>query len=554
MGAALPGTSRTRPLTRAAAITALAALAAACDPATEPPGIPVARQEGLLVQVVDSLYDAGRGLSVAISPEGEPAVSYLLLSPVLEEGEIPPPVVAGQPQPPSVMLATQAGGIWTRQSVTPQPALGEEAVGTATEIADEEGHAVPGVTTSLSIDGQGSHHVLWSTPEGLFYSTDAGGSFGESERIVSGPAFGGSIAIGRGGAAFVSFYSGGSLRVAARSGEEWQVDEVLRNAGPAAVPATRSAIGVGPDGEPIVAFGDRGRTVLARRAGAPGAGEPGEWTQETIPGGGGYGVSMHLDQDGNPHVAYYDGQGNVRHAHSTGGGQWEVTDIDGVGPPAEGESDGRWGAGIAVDDEGNDFVTWADTSENRVELATSSQGEFAPEAVNSAEEGTNPAIAVSGDGEIMFLAWFDAANANLEVAENISGDLALAHPTERPGAPTGVPPPAAECEPEEGTELQIAAPAGASVSGFDKDCLAVEAGIASTVEFANNDGAILHNWTLYTDSSATSRLGGAESPGDLIPGGQTTTYGLEPLDPGNYFFRCDVHPVIMTGSFVVPEE
>jgi plastocyanin len=31
----------------------------------------------------------------------------------------------------------------------------------------------------------------------------------------------------------------------------------------------------------------------------------------------------------------------------------------------------------------------------------------------------------------------------------------------------------------------------------------------------------------------------------------TTTYTFEAPDPGEYFFRCDVHPVDMTGTFVV---
>jgi plastocyanin len=528
---------------RAAILTAAATLAGSCAPSNPPPDFPVRQGEGLLVQVVDSLNDAGRGASVTLDPNGAPVVSYLLLNPVLKEGQIPPPIVAGQAQPPSVMLATQPEGIWELASVTAQPAVGEEAVGSANEIANEDGQAIPGVTTSLALDPQAGRHVVWSTPRGLFYATDAGGSFSDPERIASSPTFGGSIAAGAGGALFVSFYSGGSLRVAQRSGQDWQVQEVLRNAGPAADPATVTAIGIGPDG-PIVAFGDHGQTMVARSPQTDGAVVA--WTTETV-GKGGYGISMDVDADGNPHLAYYDRQGNVRHAHSIDGAPWEVTDIDSVGPPSREPSDARWSTGIALDDQGVHHVTWADTAENRIEYATNAEGGFEPQAVGSGQNGTNPSIAVSGDGQTLVLAWFDSFNANLEVAQAASGELVLAHPTQRPGVPTGAAPPTAECEPD-GTELAIAAPSGASTTGFDKDCLAAPAGEAFTIAFDNQD-ANLHNVAIYTDSSASQSL----FIGDILQGPAQTTYDVDPPDPGNYFFRCDVHPTTMTGAFIVPE-
>jgi hypothetical protein len=289
-----------RALARAAVVIAAATFAASCAPSSPPPDFPVRQGEGLAVQVVDSVFDAGRGASVAIGQDGVPTVSYLLVQPVLREGDIPPAPVAGKPLPPSVMTATQSEGIWELTSVTPQPAITDEAAGTASEIANEEGQALPRVTTSLALDSQGARHVVWSTPEGLFYAADTGQGFSEAERIVSSPAFGGSIAAGAGGELLVSFYSGGSLQVAERSGQDWQLEEVLRNAGPAAHPATVTSIGVGPDG-PIVAFGDHGKTVVAKRAQTDGV--LGAWTTETV-GDGGYGISMDVDADGNPHLAY----------------------------------------------------------------------------------------------------------------------------------------------------------------------------------------------------------------------------------------------------------
>ena len=60
-----------------------------------------------------------------------------------------------------------------------------------------------------------------------------------------------------------------------------------------------------------------------------------------------------------------------------------------------------------------------------------------------------------------------------------------------------------------------------------------------------------HNVEIFTDSSATTRLGGATGPGDTVTGPGSTTYKVNALPAGTYFFRCDIHPTQMTGTFVV---
>lgn len=83
---------------------------------------------------------------------------------------------------------------------------------------------------------------------------------------------------------------------------------------------------------------------------------------------------------------------------------------------------------------------------------------------------------------------------------------------------------------------------------FNKSDINVPAGSMVTVKFNNMDNGIPHTFSVYTDSSATQTI----FKGQPITGPATTTYTFNaPTQPGTYFFRCDVHPTIMTGNFVV---
>ena len=551
MCAALPDTlTRSTRGKLALAIACMAVACAACAPAGNPPNFPIASGGEFAVSVVDSLYDAGRGASVVIDSDGNPSVSYLLLAPVLKTGQIPVPVVAGQPQPPSVMVASQDKGVWTQTSVTPQPTVGNKAVGSATGIADDTNHAIANVNTALALDAQGKHHVVWATPNGLFYSTDAGGSYGEAEAVSTAPAYGASITVGEDGTPWISYYAAGALRVA-HKGEGWTSETAVPNLAPLGQPAMTTAIALSAS-QLVVAYDQQGVTAVARRSGGSvlnqGIQGPIQWASDKVPGDGGLGVSMAIDSSGNPHVAYYDSQGNVRHAHSIGGAPWEVTDLGSVGAGPAGQPDPGWSTGIALDGKGVHYVTWADTKARKIVFATNSSGEFQSSPVPGSELGVNPSIAASADGQTVGIAWFDSNNSNLNVAQSATGGLALAYPTTRPPLPTGATTGGETCEPD-GSALQITAPSGASASGFDKTCLAVPAGEEFTVEFTNNDQTI-HDFAIFTDSSATTRLGGAPSASDLVPAGELTTYRVNALDPGTYYFHCDVHPTTMTGTFI----
>jgi plastocyanin len=83
---------------------------------------------------------------------------------------------------------------------------------------------------------------------------------------------------------------------------------------------------------------------------------------------------------------------------------------------------------------------------------------------------------------------------------------------------------------------------------FNKSTISVPAGSTVSVHFDNQDQGIPHNFAVYTNSQATNKI----FSGTIITGVSQTTYTFTaPSAPGNYFFRCDVHPTVMTGTFIV---
>lgn len=83
---------------------------------------------------------------------------------------------------------------------------------------------------------------------------------------------------------------------------------------------------------------------------------------------------------------------------------------------------------------------------------------------------------------------------------------------------------------------------------FSQSEITVQAGALVTVNFNNMDAGIPHNFAVYSDSSAAATI----FQGQVVTGPTTTTYTFTaPSAPGSYFFRCDVHPETMTGTFTV---
>ena len=85
-------------------------------------------------------------------------------------------------------------------------------------------------------------------------------------------------------------------------------------------------------------------------------------------------------------------------------------------------------------------------------------------------------------------------------------------------------------------------------NAFDMSAISVPAGSRVVLTFVNNDAGVPHNFALYTNSTASAKV----FEGEIVTGVTTVTYTFTaPSAPGRYFFRCDVHPEMMTGTFIV---
>ena len=102
------------------------------------------------------------------------------------------------------------------------------------------------------------------------------------------------------------------------------------------------------------------------------------------------------------------------------------------------------------------------------------------------------------------------------------------------------------------TTAKPSAPSGPSVDGptivakdlkFQSTSVEVKAGQNVTIHFDNQDTAP-HNVAIFTDSSASTAI----SVGEVITSAKADQV-VPALQPGSYFFRCDVHHD-MTGTLV----
>jgi plastocyanin len=98
---------------------------------------------------------------------------------------------------------------------------------------------------------------------------------------------------------------------------------------------------------------------------------------------------------------------------------------------------------------------------------------------------------------------------------------------------------------EEPVHVTLAAPEGAAGSGFSTDALSVDADVPIDLEFDNQDPGVGHNVQIFEGPDDTAPV---LFDGPVITGPDKTTYPVEPLPEGDYFFNCRIHPTTMIGT------
>jgi plastocyanin len=74
---------------------------------------------------------------------------------------------------------------------------------------------------------------------------------------------------------------------------------------------------------------------------------------------------------------------------------------------------------------------------------------------------------------------------------------------------------------------------------FDTDSLGLPPNREAELTFVNDDSSSTqHNVSIYETPDAETNL----FEGEIIPGGQEVTYSIPALEPGDFYFQCDVHP------------
>ena len=463
------------------------------------------------LQVVEFEQDSGPGLSMTTDAGGFPHLAYLELVEPLPPGADPPAPDPLAPVLPAVGHAHWVEEIWTHSEVTQSDENKPRDL-----TAEDE--------TAMAVDPEGGHHIVWTEGDRVMYSNDPTGE-AKPDVVATVDAAGLSIWADEDGTPWIAYYEvlsdpegpSSLVRVASLEGN-WLLETAAE-----ADSSEPYGTGIAPGADgPIVAYGSASGVQVTSRQGSI-------WRSEPVDPDGALGVSMDVDGEGNPHLAYLTDDGQVRHAHSIGGGPWEISDV-GAGVALAGTS-------IALDDEGTHHIAWQ--RDHDLAYANNAGGEFAEVPLpETTAGGQRPRVAAGGD---VYLAWYSPVGTRLNMATYTEDEPLLAVPS--PSAAPGGNGAGGACEPE-GTELAVVAQG----LQFDTDCLAAPAGEAFTIDFDNQDQGIPHNVAIYT---APPPEGETLFQGETFPGPATQTYQVDAIEEeGELYFHCDVHPT-MSGTFVV---
>lgn len=506
-----------------------------------------------VTSVMDTLDNVGLGASAAVNGDGTAFVSYFGFPAVLPKGQVAPTRPIGSPFLPAVQLSSMdAKGIVTHGAVqqshpdqTPTgigvpfgPDMPKDA-GSNLDITEQN---VNGTAVALGSDG--SIHVVWAGPTGIMYAkTTVGGTSTVQEVYNFGVTLNQAGPIGRPGIALdadgnpwiafgVNGSAGISIKVATPKGNGWSLTDAATagtcNGCPQPLPTGIAFVGK----TPVVVFGDpKANAVMAATLTGT------QWTTSAVePAASGAGLSLIAAGD-KAYASYYTGAGAV-HEATFDGIVWKPGEVAPSADPKTTSGVQAPTTGVAVDDQGTIYVTWEDDG---VHLSSGDGSTFQPVDTQGALAGIGPTLA-AGTG-VVYLAWYDPTQQNLNLG-------ALANPTEvllanpSPAPTISIAPEAnASC----GADGKISLDIVAKGIAFDTNCLVAPANEPFTINFDNQDAGVQHNVAGFTDSSATTVL----FRGDIITGIAKTTYKVDALKPGSYYFHCDVHPTTMTGTLAV---
>jgi plastocyanin len=263
------------------------------------------------------------------------------------------------------------------------------------------------------------------------------------------------------------------------------------------------------------------------------------WAATTVASGvSGYGLSFAAAEAGDAAIAaYYTGNGEVDTATFTKGA-WTTGKIaDAPDPDASVNGSDASSTAATIAGDGTRYVAWDDQGIHMV----SGTDSFSPVDLGpTVSTGIDPSLAATDKGAVA-LGWYDtlAQNQMIGYLGNVT-DIVVARQSPSLTVSQGPVAPTQPC----GKDQKIALDLTAQGTAFLETCLVAAPG-KFTINFDNKDAGVQHNVDVY-DKQGGKSLGAT----------QVTTGPVQeplPLDlqPGEYYFQCDVHPTLMFGTLAV---
>ena len=106
-------------------------------------------------------------------------------------------------------------------------------------------------------------------------------------------------------------------------------------------------------------------------------------------------------------------------------------------------------------------------------------------------------------------------------------------------------------EPVKPFTTTLVAPDKASIDGFAQTTLAFPAARPVNLTFENQEPGQQHDMVITAGSDEKAPV---VFTGPLVQGPGSQVYAIKPLQPGSYFYFCQVHPTTMTGTLTVAAE